>query len=337
MQLNLKTVLNLKENYPLFVFTDIRLVKKASKQRIEVTVESRKGSKGICSACGKKCPGYDHLPIREFIHVPMWGLAVIFQYCMRRLQCATCGVVVETVPWSTGKSPLTTSYAWFLSEWVKLISMEEVARQFKSTWHHVFTSMAMAVAWGRERIDLTNITAIGVDEIHWSTKLGFLTVVYQIDNHCKRLLWCGEDRKTKTIAAFFDWFGDERTLALKFVCSDMWRPYLKMIALRATNALNILDRFHIAKKLGEAIDKVRALETKALIVKGKDVILKNSRWCFLKNPKNLTPKQQVKLKDLLRCNLKTIGAYLLKEHFQRFWEYTSPIWARANSLFIISV
>jgi hypothetical protein len=61
----------------------------------------------------------------------------------------------------------------------------------------------------------------------------------------------------------------------------MWKPYLKLIAKRATNALNILDRFHIAQKLNEAIDKVRATETKALIKKGMDVVLKHSRWCVI--------------------------------------------------------
>lgn len=323
MQVTLKTILNLKEKHPEFVYQDIRL----QGTRIEVKVEPRKGSQGKCSGCHNKCSGYDSLPEREFIHVPLWGIPVIFLYRLRRLQCPDCGVLAEVVPWSTGKSPLTTNYAWFLSEWAKLLSMQEVARQFKSSWHYVFSAVTMAVEWGRERMDLSGIKAIGVDEIHWSTKLGFMTLVYQIDKHCKRLLWCGEKRTEKTIRGFFNWFGKERSLALKFVCSDMWKPYLKVIALRAKNALNILDRFHIAQKLGKAIDQVRASETKALIKKGKAVILKHSRWCVLKNPENLTDNQKVKLKDLLACNLKTIRAYLLKEDFQNFWEYTSATWA----------
>ena len=163
MQLNVKTILNLKEKHPHFVYHDVRLTG-AEDARIEVKVEPRRGSKGICSGCGKACRGYDRLPQRKFIHVPLWGIAVIFLYCMRRLACPTCGVTVEVVPWSSGKSPITISYAWHLSEWAKLLSMQEVARQFKSSWHHVFSAVAMAVAWGRERMDLAGITAIGVDE-----------------------------------------------------------------------------------------------------------------------------------------------------------------------------
>lgn len=327
MHLTVKTLLNLKEGHARFVYRDVRLCHTLNRPRIEVNVEHRRGSKGICSGCGEACSGYDRLPRREFTHVPLWGIAVVFLYGLRRLNCSTCGVVAETVPWSTGKSPLTTSYAWFLSEWAKLLSMQEVARQFKSSWHHVFCAVAMAVAWGRDRMDLSHIAAIGVDEIHWSKKRGFMTLVYQIDRHCKRLLWCGEARTEKTINGFFDWFGAERSASLKFVCSDMWKPYLNVIAQRAGQALNILDRFHIAKKLNEAIDHVRAGETKALIKRGKPVVLKHSRWCVLKNPKNLTKNQKVKLSELLSCNLKTIRAYLLKEDFQNFWDYTSANWA----------
>jgi transposase len=326
VQLKLKTILNLKEKHPHFVYQDVRLNETGALPRIEVKVEPRQGSKGICSGCNKLCSGYDRLKQREFIHVPVWGIMVVLLYCMRRLQCQTCGIIVESVPWSAGKSPLTLSYSWFLSEWAKLLSMQEVARQFKLTWHHIFTAVTMAVTWGRDRIDLANITAIGVDEIHWA-KGSFMTLVYQIDNHCKRLLWCGEARTLKTINSFFDWFGVERSQLLKFVCSDMWKPYLRTIAERASSALNILDRFHVSQKLSKAIDEVRASETRLLVSKGKDIILKNSRWALLKNPEKLTDIQKIKLKDLLSCNLKTIRAYLLKEHFKSFWEYTSATWA----------
>ena len=34
-----------------------------------------------------------------------------------------------------------------------------------------------------------------------------------------------------------------------------------------------------------------------------------------------------RLRDLLRYNLKTVRAYLLKEAFQQLWDYNSPTWA----------
>ena len=42
---------------------------------------------------------------------------------------------------------------------------------------------------------------------------------------------------------------------------------------------------------------------------------------------NLTDKQTVKLSELLKYNLRTVRAYLLREEFQRLWEYKSAWWA----------
>lgn len=107
----------------------------------------------------------------------------------------------------------------------------------------------------------------------------------------------------------------------------MWKPYLRVIARKAGQAVHVLDRFHIMSNMGKAIDKVRAQEVKALKAKGKAPVLTGTRWCLLKRPENLTEKQEVKLKELLSCNLKTVRAYLLKEDFQWFWQYISPRWA----------
>jgi transposase len=42
---------------------------------------------------------------------------------------------------------------------------------------------------------------------------------------------------------------------------------------------------------------------------------------------DLGDDQHFRLRDLLRYNLKTVRAYLLKEAFQQLWEYNSPAWA----------
>ncbi|MCP3893575.1 MAG: ISL3 family transposase, partial [Bacteroides sp.] len=169
--------------------------------------------------------------------------------------------------------------------------------------------------------------AIGVDEIAWRKGHNYLTMVYQIDADNTRLLWVGKERTVKTLLRFFRFFGKERNQALKYVCSDMWGPYIKVIEKKAGQALHILDRFHIVAKLNKAIDKVRAGEYRQMEKDGYEPLLKHSRWCLLKRWENLTEKQEAKLKDLLQYNLKSVRAYLLKEDFNGFWEYVSPAWA----------
>jgi transposase len=119
----------------------------------------------------------------------------------------------------------------------------------------------------------------------------------------------------------------ELTEKIEFVCSDMWRPYLRVIRERCTNALNILDRFHIVAKMNDALNDVRAAESRKLVQDGFEPVLTKTRWCVLKRKENLTGQQRIRLRDLLKYNLQTVRAYLLKEQFQYFWNYNSPTWA----------
>ena len=107
----------------------------------------------------------------------------------------------------------------------------------------------------------------------------------------------------------------------------MWKPYLRVIAKKAGQAIHVLDRFHIMSHFSKAIDEVRAKEARDLKAKGYEPILTRTRWLLLKRPENLTKFQDVRLADLLRYNLRSVKSYLLKEDFQSFWNYVSPYWA----------
>jgi transposase len=322
-----KTLLNRVDKHKSFVYDEVRLVEKG-KCHIEVTVRPRKHAKPLCSGCGQAGPGYDCLPARRFDYVPLWSIAVILIYAMRRVNCPRCGVKVEQVPWATGKSPLTGAYAWFLAVWARRLSWQEVARAFDTTWDRVYDAVSWTVSYGLAHQDRSGITALGVDEIVYGKGQNrYLTLVYQINQGCRRLLWIGEQRTQATLHRFFDWLGEVPTASIQFVCSDMWQPYLTVIAKRATQALHILDRFHIMAHLNKAIDEVRREEARKLRRQGERPLLKNARWCLLKRVRNLTQKQRGRLKELLALNLRSIRAYLLKEDFHHFWDYKSPTWA----------
>jgi transposase len=215
----------------------------------------------------------------------------------------------------------------FLARWARRLSWREVAETFRTSWENVYRSVQWVVEYGLKHRSLEGIQAIGIDEVQYAKGHNYLTVVYQIDSTCRRLLWIGQDRTAKTLLRFFKMMGHVRSAALEFVCTDMWPPYLKVIAKKARQAVHILDRFHIVAHLNKAIDEVRAGEVKRLAAQGYEPALKHSKWCFLKRPENLTDQQRVKLNDLLQYDLRSVRAYLLKESFQAFWEYFSPFWA----------
>ena len=326
--MQIQTILNQLQKYSSFRYGKCKLVGDADNLTLEVEILPRKNGRPICSICGKKGSVYDHQPTpRRFNFVPFWGMNVVFVYKMRRVNCLKCGKKIEQVPWASGKSPTTTTYAWFLSRWAKLLSWTDTAKMFNSSWSTVFNAVEMAVEWGREHMNMDEVTAIGVDEIAWQKRHHYLTVVYQINEGARRLLWIGEHRRVKTLLKFFRWFGKKNTERLEYIATDMWKPYLKVIAHKASNALHILDRFHIMVMTNKAVGDVRTEEARKLEADNLEPVLKNSRWLLLKRAANLTVWQNAKLADLLKYNLKSIRAYLLKEDFQQFWKYVQPYWA----------
>lgn len=301
---------------------------------IEITLEPHEGIRGRCSQCQRSTPGYDRLPERRWLFVPLWGIPTYFLYAPRRVECAEHGVVVEHIPWSEGKRPVTCAMMGFLARWARRLSWRETAQVFQTSWEAVYRSVEWFVQWGLAHRELRQIESIGVDEIHWGHGLragNFLTVIYQIDAHCRRLLWVGKRRSQATLRRGLKALGPEVVQGLKFVCSDMWKPYLQVLAKQAKQALHVLDRFHITQHLNEAVDAVRRAESSRLRAAGKAKAerLKHMRWPLLRRGSRVRGRVRQKLLALWTSKLATGRAWELKETFSHFWTYKSVFWAQA--------
>jgi transposase len=122
----------------------------------------------------------------------------------------------------------------------------------------------MLCSGGSSTEQLGPIGAIGVDEIQYAKGHKYLTLVYLIEQQCTRLLWIGRERTVESFEQFFTLIGEGLAGQIEFVRSDMWQPYLKVIRERCSQAIHILDRFHIVAKMNTALDQVRAAEARRL-------------------------------------------------------------------------
>lgn len=318
-----------------FVYREVRLHgHKGKPTSIEITLEPHRGIRGRCSACRRPAPGYDRLPERSWLFVPLWGIPTYFRYAPRRVACGEHGVVVEHIPWSEGKRAVTCAMMGYLARWARRMSWREVARTFHTSWEAVYRSVEWFVAWGLEHRDLRGVTAIGVDEIHWGRGKradNFLTVIYQIDAECRRLLWVGRRRTQATLRRGLKTLGPEVVQGIRFVCSDMWKPYLQVIAAQVGQALHVLDRFHITSHLNQAVDQVRRAESSRLRSQSQKAAqqLKHLRWPLLRRGSRVRGRARQKLNILLASKLATARAWELKEAFAHFWQYKSENWAGA--------
>ncbi len=333
MQLEVKTILNRIQHFVGFVYQEVGLrCYRGRPACIQVRLEAHRGIRARCSECRAPAPGYDRLPERSWLFVPLWGIKTYFLYAPRRVECPQHGVVVEDIPWSEGKRPITTAMMGFLARWARHLSWRQTARAFQTSWEAVYRSVEWFVQWGLARRCLEGVQAIGIDEIHWGKGKradNFLTVIYQIDSHCRRLLWVGRRRTQATLRRGLAALGPSVVKGLRFVCSDMWRAYLKVVGAKAPQALHVLDRFHITMHLNQAVDQVRRAESGRLRGRPLAEKLKHMRWKLLRRGNRVRGRAKQRLWGLLRTKLATGRAWMLKETFQDFWRYRSLSWASA--------
>lgn len=295
-------------------------------------MQPHRARRGCCSHCHRKAPGYDRLPERFWLFVPLWGIPTFLLYAPRRVQCPEHGVVVEHLPWSEGKRPITLAMMVFLARWARHLSWRQTARSFQTSWEAVYRSIQWFVHWGLAHRQLEGVQSIGIDEIHWGKGKradNFLTVIYQIDSHCRRLLWVGRRRTQVTLRRGLTALGAEVISGLRFVCSDMWKPYLNVVAAKMPQALHVLDRFHITMHLNQAVDQVRRGESRRLQGRPLAAKLKRMRWQLLRGGNRVRGRVKQRLCGLLRAQLATGRAWMLKETFRDFWRYRSVTWAAA--------
>lgn len=336
IQLNVKTLLRHVQDLVGYVVKSVRHTLGAPDPRIDIDLDIDPRRKRRCSCCGRPGRIHDVLPQRQWHFVPLWNIPVFLHYAPRRVVCPRHGKpVVESMPWNRGKSPYAAAYMQFLARWARRLSWKETAEIFSASWEAVRRSVEWVVAWGLEHRDLSGVTAVGVDELHHGrgkTSLNFLTLVYQIDRGSRRLLWIGRSRAESTLREGFDELEKLRTGflgGLKVVCSDMWKPFLKVVRERCGQALNVLDPFHVAMHLNGALDTVRRGEQARLRDKASRKDAKGGRFLLLTRGTKVRGKARDKLKAVLASLGQTSRAWELKESFRRFWLYRSPAWAAA--------
>jgi len=168
MMLLIETILNKCYKFKSFVYTKSRMEQTFSgKHKIVIDVAARKNSRGECSQCQRKGATYDHLPTRRFSFIPLWGYPVELSYSPRRIDCETCGVRVERLPWAEGNSQLTNAFKIYLSQWARRLSWQETGEIFGVSWNTVREAIDYVVSYGLKNRILEGIKSIGIDEVQY--------------------------------------------------------------------------------------------------------------------------------------------------------------------------
>ena len=331
MDVKISTLLNATQRLEGFVYEHTRLCGDRGRWRIEVDVRAHKQRAAKCSLCQCSAPGYDSLPSRNWLNIPIWGIEVWLRYAPRRVTCPKHGVTVEYMPWNVGKHSMTVAMMVFLSQWARRLSIKEVGTVFRVGWHRVFQAVDWVVSWGLEHRNLVGIVGMGIDELHWrkgQRNKSYVTLIYQVDKCQRRLLGIVRGHAQKDLRRGLRRLGTETLLSVRYVCSDMWKAYLKVIPQWFPNAVHMIDRFHVTQLLNQAVDKVRRTDMAAMKGRPQAQRIKGLRWTILRRSSRVRGRARQALTRMMNTRLATGRAWQLKEAFLHFWSYRSTRCAR---------
>ena len=297
-----------------------------SKGEVTVQVEQEAGAKSCCPSCGKESPGYDSRR-RRWRHLDTCQYKTILVADVPRVKCEEHGVVTVSVPWAEPGSGFTAMFEALVIDWLKEASTSAVSRLMGLSWNAIDGIMQRAVARGLLRREAVLPTQIGVDETAFRKRHDYVTIVS--DQQEGNVLHVGSDRRKETLKAWYESLTEEQRESIQSVSMDMWPAYINatLESLPEAEEKIAFDKFHVAKYLGEAVDKVRRQEHKALMAEGYED-LKGSKHDWLYNPENMTRKQKIRFKSLRDSTLKTARAWAIKELAMSLWHYVSKTWAR---------
>lgn len=282
-------------------------------------------SRPRCSKCGEIRPGYDHSakPV-QWVHLSLGSVRFILEYAPRRVECPTCGVRVEMVPWARADSRFTKPFEEMVAYLAQITDKTSVSKLMGISWRTVSNIVERVV---NDKLDpglLDGLKRIGVDEVSFRKRHNYITTVVDHERH--RIVWAAKGKGSDTLNAFFDELGPERAESLELVTIDMSPAFIKSIESKVPHAQIVFDRFHVMNLVSEAVDTVRremVSQLKNVDDPDQAAAVKKSQYALLKRPWNLTVRQIGKLSDIQKTNAKLYRAYLLKEALAAVFDETA--------------
>lgn len=297
-----------------------RVELKLEQGEVHVYLEHEDKREWACAQCGALCPLYDHQEERQWRHLDTCQYRTILHAAPPRSQCREHGVRAVKLPWAEANSRFTALLEGLAIAWLKHASQKAVAEQLHLSWDEVHGILERAVERGLARRQAEAIPQLGVDEKAFRKGHKYLTLVNDLRRN--RVLYVAEGREQSSLDGFWSTISGEQRDSIQAVAMDMWDPYVNSARnhLGEADKKIVFDKFHLAQHLGEAVDRVRRREHKALKGEG-DERLTGTKYAWLRNPTSMDAEQRREFAILRHSELKTARAWALKETAMALYNY----------------
>lgn len=296
---------------------------KPAEQEIHIHVRHvRATALPACRTCGK--PGIHIHDYRSHTwrHLDFWQHKTYLHADVPRVMCEDGHATVMDVPWARKGSGYTLLLEGMVLELSKGMPVAQVARivrlSDKKLWRIVDWYVKRAV----EVQNLSTLKRVGIDETSRRRRHQYITIFMDLDT--RRVVFVTKGKGAETIgefAAFLHRRGISPSQITDVTC-DMSESFISGTAEHLPKAKITLDRFHIVKLIGTAVDNVRRRE------RAEQPCLRGSRYAWLKRPDHLTADERRLVDELKQRNIETARAYHLRLIFDDLFRQQTPEQAR---------
>jgi len=277
-------------------------------KRLDIKIGFQRGATFACPVCGTPAPVYDTSE-KTWRHLNFFQYEAYLTARVPRVKCpnSDCGVKQVQVPWARAGSGFTLLFEALVMALVREMPVKAAAALLGEHDTRIWRVLDHYMQTSRANADHSGVCRVGIDETSARRGQDYITLFFDLDQ--RRLLFGTEGKNHETVKAFTEDLKAHNGTpeSVTAACIDMSKAFIKGIREALPNAEITFDPFHLIQLMNDALGKVRAEDARLF-----PELLHGSRYAFLKNPENLTEKQDETLTKLSHYRLKTGKAYLIK-------------------------
>lgn len=293
----------------------------AEGQQLDIALDFARGARFPCPEGDQsECQVHDTAE-KTWRHLDFFQHRAYLHARVPRISCPAHGVRQVALPWARPGSGFTLLFEALLMTLMSEMPVKAVADVVGEHDTRLWRVLRFYVHQARAHTSTAGVTTVGIDET--SVRRGHNYISLFCDLDVPRLLFATPTRTSAAVARFakdLTAHGGDPS-AVTEICVDMFPAYIKGCGEQFPNASLTFDRYHLATKIGFAVDKVRKAESK------RRAELRGTRFVWLKRPHNLTVREQARLAYLEEheANLETLEAYRWRLSFDAFFDQSPEL------------
>ncbi|MEW6171206.1 MAG: ISL3 family transposase [Candidatus Omnitrophota bacterium] len=291
-----------------------------SELKVDVFIDKSSKTKFKCPECNKECNIYDTRKERNWRHLDTMQFKTILHCNIPRIDCKDHGIKTVDLSWADKYSRFTNLFERLAINILLATNNQTKTQELLNlSWDEVHYIQKRAVDRGLKRRKNLKTEFLGVDEKSFKKGQSYVTVLYDLEN--ASVIDVREDRKEESLKSLLVTIPEQERIKIKAVAVDMWEAYGNAIKAILPDVDIVFDKFHILSHLSKAVNQVRIEENKSLLKQQID-LLKNTKFIWLTNRKNMSDKQKDLFDDLYNLGLKVATAWNLKMFIQYLWTFS---------------